>query len=188
MANVNGAYGLRPSRHMNGGCHQTNAYSIASGYASNIFTGDPVVATGTGKNIELAAAGTTNAIGVFAGCQYVDQNGEQKFSPYWPASTAATEIQALVYDDPDMIFSMQCDTLAEGDVQALCDWVAGSGVLATGVSGAQAEGSATATTGKSLRILGLVPSPDNAYGAYAKAEVQFVEHARMGVVSGAGGN
>lgn len=188
MPNINGAYGLRPSRHRNGGCLQTNAYSIASGYAADLFTGDPVVMTGTGRNIALAAAGTTNAIGVFAGCRYIDAEGKPQFKPYWPANTVATEIEALVYDDPNIIFSVQCDSLAEADVGQLCDWAAGTGNVKTGLSGAQAEGSAVAAIDKSLRILKLIPSPDNAYGAYAKAEVQFIEHALTGVVAGVGGN
>ena len=68
MANNNAPYGLRPSRKLGGGCVANGGYSIASGQAGAIYSGDVVMMTGTGKNIEIAPAGTTNAIGVFAGC------------------------------------------------------------------------------------------------------------------------
>lgn len=187
MANTNAPLGLRPIRHMTGGSIRANEYSIASAYASNIFYGHPVEMTGTGKNIQIAAAANADNIGVFAGCRYVDSSGDQQFSRYWPASTTATEIVALVYDDPDIVFETQCDTLAEADIGNQMDWNAGTGSTSTGNSGAYADESTKATTGKSLRILGLVPRPDNAYGAYAKAEVVFAEHALKGVVAGVGG-
>jgi hypothetical protein len=39
------------------------------------------------------------------GCTYTNPTTKQKlFSQYWPASTAAGDCQAYVYDDPDAIF------------------------------------------------------------------------------------
>lgn len=187
MANVNAPSGLKPTRHQTGGQIRLSQYSIASGYGTSIFSGDPVVQTGTGKNIAASAAGTTNSIGVFAGVRYVDAQGRQIFAPAWPAGTVATEIVALVYDDPDIVFEAQIDTIAEADVGLLADWALGTGSLATGVSGAYVDSATKATTGTSLRIIGLVPRVDNAYGAYAKVEVLFIEHALRGVVSGVGG-
>lgn len=188
MANTNSPFGFRARRHMTGGMIRLSEYSIASAYSSNIFLGDPVEMTGTGKNIQLAAAANVDSIGVFAGCRYVDSQGNQKFSKYWPASTTATDIVAMVYDDPNIVFEMQVDTIAAADVGLLVDWNAGSGSTITGVSGAYADISSAAATDKSLRILGLVPRVDNAYGAYAKIEVVFAEHALKGVVAGVGGN
>lgn len=188
MANVNGPMGLVPSRVLGGGCVTMNPYSIASEYATAIYAGDPVEMTGTGKQIALAAAGTVNAIGVFAGVRYIDSQGRPQFSKFWPAGTVATEIEALVYDDPNIIFRAQADTLAEADVGALADWVAGSGNPTTGRSGAEVEGSLVAAVGKSLRVIGLLPEVGNAYGAYAKVEVMFAEHALKGVVAGVGGD
>lgn len=188
MANTDSAFGLRPYRHLTGGCVRTNEYSIASGYNTNLFHGDPVEMTGTGKNVQLAAAGNIDNIGVFAGCRYVNAQGEQKFSKHWPANTVATEIVAYVYDDPNIVYEAQCDTLAAGDVGALVDWNVGTGSASTGLSGAYADiGALTATAAKSLRILELKPAVDNAYGAYAKALVMFAEHALKTGAAGAGG-
>ena len=187
MANRDGANGLRPSRHLTGGVVRANEYSIASEYNTNIFTGDVVEMTGTGKNVAVAAGGNVDNVGVFAGCRYVNAQGEQKFSAYWPANTTATDIVALVYDDPNIVFSAQCDTLAEADVGLLTDWDDGAGSVVSGQSGRELAASLGATTGQALRILGLVPSPDNAYGAFAKVEVAFAEHVMKGVVAGVGG-
>jgi len=187
MANVNSPFGLRPVRHLTGGMIRLTQYSIATGYSTSIFAGDVVEATGTGKNIAKAAAGNADNLGVFAGCRYVDAQGRQVFSPMWPANTTATEIVAFVYDDPNIVFECQVSTIAEADVGNLMDWDVGTGVAATGVSGLFADGSTKATTGCSLRVIGLVPRVDNAYGDYAKVEVVFAEHVMKGVVSGVGG-
>lgn len=190
MSNVNAPFGLRPLRMLNG-CttFALGEYNLASGLSSSLLRGDPIKLTGTGKNIDLAAAGDT-AVGVFAGVKYIDANCLIVFSNYWPGGTAtfnADDATVFVWDSPDIVFEIQADTLAKANVGALCDWVAGTGSTITQTSGAYAEGSATATSGKGLRIIGLKNAIDNEYGAYAKLEVMFAEHTLRGVTSGAGG-
>lgn len=188
MANTNAPFGLRPVRHLSGGEIRASEYSIASAYDTSTFTGDVVEMTGTGKNIEQAAADNADNIGVFAGCRYVDSSGKQKFSRYWPADTVATEIVAFVYDDPNLVFEVQGDSVAAADVGTLVDWVVGTGSTANGNSALYAEVTGnTATTNQALRILGLATTVGNDYGAYAKVEVVFAEHALSGVVAGVGG-
>ena len=188
MANSNAPRGLVPVRHLTGGCIRVSEYSIANTYATAIYNGDPVEMTGTGRNIQLAAAANVDNIGVFAGIRYVDASGNQQFSNYKPASIAsATDVVALVYDDPEIVFEVQCDSLAEADVGTQMDWNAGTGSTTTGNSGAYAQNSTKGTSGKSLRIQRLVPRVDNAYGDYAKAEVTFAEHALKTGAAGAGG-
>lgn len=188
MANVDAACGLRPVKVLGGGSPQpSGGYSIASGYAANIFFGMPVEMTGTGTNIQQAAAGNVDNIGVFAGVAYTNAQGKRVFSKFWPASTVATDVEAFVYDDPNIIYEAQCDALAEADVGLLTDWDGVTGSTTTGMSTAELAASSGATTGQSLRILRLVDRPDNAYGNYAKAEVVFVEHALHTGAAGAGG-
>ena len=173
---------------MTGGACRLSKYSIASIYNTNIFQGDVVEMTGTGKNIAKSAAGNADNIGVFNGCSYVDSGGNVIFSKHWPANTVATKIVANVYDDPNIVFEVQCDTLAEGDVGTLVDINVGTGSTVTGISGAYADiGAGTATTNKTLRLIELKQSPDNAYGTSAKALVVFAEHVLKGVVAGVGG-
>jgi hypothetical protein len=163
-------------------------YTIASELAANIFYGDPVEMTGTGRNITLAAADNPDSIGVFGGCRYVDASGKMTFSKRWPTGIVATEIVALIYDDPQIVFSAQATTIAEADVGQLADWNGTAGSAVTGISGNSVDGTSYAGTGGALRVMGIINSPDNAYGAYAKVEVIFAEHALSGVVSGVGGN
>lgn len=185
MANTNAPFGLKPLRSLKGGSIVANEYSIASGYSSEIGMGHPVEMTGTGKNIQLSAAGNVDACGVFIGCQYVNAAGEQKFSKNWPASTVATYIKAFVVDDPDVIFEAQVSTLAEADIGQLADLAAGT--ASNGVSGMYIDAATLAATNATFRILRLSNRPSNEYGAYAKAEVLFIEHALRGVVAGVGG-
>lgn len=187
MANINGPFGFRPIRHMSGREIVQNEYTIASAYSSNICTGDPVEMTGTGRNIQLSAANNVDSIGVFVGCQYVNSQGEQKFSKFWPASTTATEIKAFVIDDPDVIFEIQMSTVALADIGQLANWHAGTANTTTGVSGAYVDATTMAASDASVRILRLVDRPTNAIGAYGKVEVLFIEHALRGVVAGVGG-
>ena len=48
MANVNAAFGFVPVRHMSSSPIRTNKYTITSGLAENIFTGDLVIITADG--------------------------------------------------------------------------------------------------------------------------------------------
>ena len=189
MANSNNPYGLRPVRHMNGGVIQTNTYTIASGYATSIYTGDVVEGVAAG-GIEQAAAGNVDNLGVFAGVQYTDSTGAVKFSPYWPASTTATNIIAYVYDDPNIIFAIQSDAtgVAAADVHQGADWEVVAGSTTSGMSKSNLDASAGfATTGKSLRVLRIINDGENVAGGYADVEVIFNEHVLKGVVSGVGG-
>lgn len=194
MSNANTPYGLRPVRHLSGGVIQTNKYTIASGYNTAIFTGD-VVEGVAGGSIEQAEAGNVDNLGVFAGVSYTDANGAQVFSPYWPASTTATNIVAYVYDDPMIIYAIQSDATgaAAADVHASADWEVVAGSTVTGqsawnldVSGGLNTTGSAGTTDAGLRILRLVDDGDNAWGAYSDVEVMFNMHVLKGVISAVG--
>lgn len=176
MANVNAPRGLMPYQ-LNGE-PKVQEYSIASAYGTSLARGDVVELTGTGRNVQLAAAENVDNLGVFWGVRWVDSQGNQHFGSMWPASTTGTEIKAAVvpFDAPSQVFEIQCDTLAEADVGQLVDWAAGTMDTVNGQSGLYADlTTGTATTGMALRIVGLVDRVDNAYGAYAKARVTVVE-------------
>lgn len=188
MANVDRAIGLRPLRHLGGGEVRLSGYTIASGYNTALGAGDPVVMTGTGRNIARAAASDVGVIGVFSGVRYTNPAGERKYSSYWPANQVATEIEAMVYDDPNITYRVQFDTLAEADVGLLVDFDAGTPSAVTGLSGLECTSTGAATSGKPVRILGLIDEPHNAYGAHADAEVVIMAHALRGIADSAGGN
>ena len=108
---VSAPYGLLPQNLIGGQVFagSTRMYPIAYAYGTNIFYGDFVVLvkgqiqratvdTGTGLN---------QTVGIFLGCTFTSPVTKQKqFSQYWPASTAAGDCQAYVYDDPDAVFKV----------------------------------------------------------------------------------
>ena len=120
MSSTSAPFGFRPSYH-NSGRITAKAYVIATGYAQNIFQGDPVKLTddgviqlGTSDGTRSGTVDGINLLGIFAGVQYDDSTGKPSLSPFWPASTAATNIVAFVYDDPEIIFDVQYDNPASG--------------------------------------------------------------------------
>lgn len=187
MANTNAPFGLRPSRHLLNGDPPTTSYKIASGYSTALGKGDLVKLAGTSGNIVVAAAGDTNVIGVFAGVEYNNSDGQRVWSDYWPASATGTNIIAYVWEDPFIVWEVQADSYAVTDQGALCDIVVGTPSSTKLSSTSYAQVSSTATNGKTLRIEGLVERVDNAVGAYAKILVTFAEHARLTPHSGTGG-
>jgi len=113
---VSAPYGLLPQNLIGGQVFagSTRMYNIQYGYATNIFYGDFVVLSrGFATRASVAAgSGLNQTVGIFLGCTYTNPTTKQKlFSQYWPASTAAGDCQAYVYDDPDAIFkAVVCNT------------------------------------------------------------------------------
>jgi hypothetical protein len=113
---VSAPYGLLPQNLIGGQVFagSTRMYNIQYGYATNIFYGDFVVLSRGFATRASVAAGTglNQTVGIFLGCTYTNPTTKQKlFSQYWPASTAAGDCQAYVYDDPDAIFkAVVCNT------------------------------------------------------------------------------
>ena len=147
MSSVSAPFGFRASYH-NSGQIIAKAYTLATGYAQNVFQGDPVKLVDTGV-VQLGSSdgtrsGTTDGVkllGIFAGCQYIDALGVPTVSPYWPSGIAATEITAWVYDDPEILFAVQYDNPNSGvtvqtAVGEQCDWTVASpgGSTRTGLS------------------------------------------------------
>jgi hypothetical protein len=110
MAATAQAYGLIPVVHPNG---QTRAreYRIlnnaGTGYGTAIYYGD-LVKIHTDGTLNIGD-GSTDAIGVFAGCEYIDSTGKPNVSKYWPASQAllaGSVVRAFVYDDQQNIYKV----------------------------------------------------------------------------------
>lgn len=186
MANTNAPFGLRPIRKHGGGNLELSPYKIASGYATTIGMGDPVQAVGDGT-IALAEAGNVDNIGVFMGVEYTNSEGQRVWSEKWPAGTTATNIIASVIDDPMQAFEAQITTYSDALHMTLVDWVIGAPDSGKGQSKTYLDAGTSATSGKSMRVLGLVESPDNEAGAYARVVCVFAEHVFLTGAAGAGG-
>jgi len=132
---------------------RSKAYTIASTYAANIFSGDPVKLTDNGV-IQLGTSDGTRSgtvagvllLGIFQGCQYDDASGKPTISPFWPTGATGTNITAWVLDDPEALFEAQYTnpgtpgtTTMQTAVGEECDWVVASpgGSTRTGLSTTQ---------------------------------------------------
>tara|TARA_R100001015_G_C4634988_1_gene202955 strand:+ start:8967 stop:9560 length:594 start_codon:yes stop_codon:yes gene_type:complete len=187
MSSTSAPFGFRPSYH-NSGRITAKAYVIATGYAQNIFQGDPVKLTDDGV-IQLATSdgtrsGTTDGIsmlGIFAGVQYNDSTGKPSLSPFWPASTAGTEIVAWVYDDPETIYDVQYTNPSSGTtiqtaVGEQCDWTVASPGGSTQVGLSSTQLTAIQATSGQFQITGIAGGPDNGItDAYVTVTVRINE-------------
>ena len=180
MANKDAAFGMVPSR-MIGGSPYTGGqsrYRIAANYGTSIFQGD-MVAQVTGGGVEVHAdGGTVPIVGVFNGCMYTDPTtSEQKFSNYYPASTNASDIEAFIIDDPNVIYEIQGNAAFPiADLFGNFDIVyTSSGSTVTGISGAELDVATGATTaGLPLKAIDISQDPENSDVSSDATNVQVV--------------
>lgn len=165
MATTLSPYGLRPVNLLGGQGYagSTRLYAIAASYGVNIQYGDPVLIVNTGStrgtlarfNATTTATTVTSTgggfgfVGVFVGCTFTDPVYGKVFRQNYGASNPATDIQAYVVDDPDVMFQIQADnTLGQtalGCNAALIQTVAGSSGVNIN-SGVALQASSIATT------------------------------------------
>lgn len=165
---IDAPYGLKPVN-LTGSqvfAGATRLIKIASGLASNIFTGDVVKLVNDGTVTIDTGTTTATPVGVFVGCTYTSPATNQKlFSQYWPSGTVASDAFAYVVDDPDAVFKIAVVSgttviagvgrTALGSNAAL---VQNAGSTATGNSKVALLSSSVATTNTlPLRILDVVP-------------------------------
>ena len=179
------AYGFIPVKHCVGGVIRMNNfedYFITSAYDTALYQGDPVLRVADGS-IELATVGSAAYLGIFAGVEYKDSvTGDQIYNAYWPASQAATNIKAYVWDDPWIKFKVQADqagtALAKTDIGTNCDHLAGTGSNVTKRSGVQLHSSDSAAADGQFRVVGSAQEDGlfTAAGTTMDVYVVAVEH------------
>jgi hypothetical protein len=179
MANINGAFGLRPIAKMGQNANSTGAseYRIAANNTNKIYQGSPVIplATGVIDIVGAAAGGTVGLLGVFWGCEYISSvTGKKVFSNTWPGTGADSNfpVTAFVYDDPAQLFVIAtsnvvaaADTEAEVRAAVFANAnfaLATSGSDVTGISSATLDLDTINTTNTlNLRIMGIQDDPEN---------------------------
>jgi hypothetical protein len=196
MANVNGAFGLKPINLAGGAPNSTgtNAYFIKSD-ASAIYQGSPVIATNDGT---IAITGSVSGdtykhVGVFSGCEYVSSvTGKKTWSNYWPGSGADTnfDIVAYVYDNPVQRFIISTDAtfVTEAAAKAaifenVAMSTATTGSATTGLSAAAFDVDTIDNTDPSLplKVVGIYDDPENSdfTAAGVSMIVMFNNHALL---------
>lgn len=177
MSSTNAPFGMRPSFHPSGLDRAVALPNgIASAYNTGILKGQPV-ALNTSGNIIAATAGSAYQ-GAFAGQEFTDLTGRRLVSNQFIANTAyqAGSQITYYYSDPNIVYDIQADgSLAQsaiGDQANFSAITAGSTTtglsqctISTTLAGSSAVGD--------MRIIGLTPAVDNAFGdAFTVVQVQ----------------
>lgn len=171
MANINAPYGLRAVNRNDGLPYAgaTSQFLIdPAGLASNLFNGQVVIinangyialATATGADLTTNNLGGVNlgAWGVFVGCSYINAQGQQIYSQYYPSGTTGV-VSAYVITDPNVTFQAQLDgQVTQAALGANTFFAAaqssGGGSTQTGNSTSALE-STVVTTAAAFKIIG----------------------------------
>jgi len=190
MANAETSFGLRPVGLVGSATNSTGltTYEIASDNANAIYQFGLVVPTADGVIVRAAdtAGGTTAALGVLIGVEYVDSTLKKTvFKNYWPGSSSVSvdtnfPVKALVADNPNQLFVVAADATLTNRATALAAVFANAslgtsaqgGSTDTGRSTAQLNVASIATTADlPLRIVGLVDDVANSDYASAGAHL-----------------
>jgi uncharacterized protein (UPF0333 family) len=181
---VSAPYGMVPVNLLGGQVYagQTRQLPIGQNETTAIFYGDVVTLNSAGNITKVETTATATTIGVFLGCTYTNPSTKQPvFAQYWPASTVASDAQAIVADDPDILFKVAAvssgTTVAFYGQTVIGNNVAlvqNSGSTTTGDSAVGINGStAAATASLPIRIVAGVPDTANASGEFCEFICKF---------------
>lgn len=162
MTNTNAPFGFSQYFGGSGGVPTFNqsVRRIASGNATAIYTGDPVmpvIGAATGY-ITQGSPGTTVLAGIFVGCKYLSVSQKRPvWSNYWPGSDASGDVEAYVIDDPNAQFLVQGNsttfnitgtvgTMTSSPIGQYAQFAIGTGNANTGQSGAYLNSLGTTVT------------------------------------------
>ena len=180
MANQSTAYGLRPIGMVGSGVNSTGVtqYEIASNNTNAIFQYGICVPLAAGV-IDFAGAtsgGTTQALGVLMGVEYVDSVSKKPiFINYWPGSGSVSvdtnhPVKAFVADNPDQLFKVASDASLTDRATALATVFANASLGTSARTGSTNTGSSNSALSVSsvavtatlpLRVVGIMDDAGN---------------------------
>lgn len=191
MANANTAYGLRPIGLVGNGVNSTGVtqYEIASDNTNAIYQYGLVTPTADGV-IDYAGAtsgGTTPALGVLMGVEYVDSVSKKPvWINYWPGSGSVSvdtnhPVKAFVADNPNQLFKVASDATLTDRATALTGVFANASLGTSARTGSTDNGSSNSALSVSsiattatlpLRIVGIMD--DEANSDYTAAGIPLI--------------
>lgn len=191
MANQETAYGLRPVGLVGSATNSTGVtqYEIASNNTHAIYQYGLVVPLAAGV-IDYAGAtngGTTQALGVLMGVEYMDATQKKPvFISYWPGSGAVSvdtnhPVKAFVADNPMQVFKVASDASLTDRATAQAAVFANASLGTSARTGSTATGSSDSALGVStinttatlpLRIVGI--SDDEANSDFTSAGIPML--------------
>ena len=180
MANQETAYGLRPVGLVGSGANSTGVtqYEIASNNTNAIYQYAICVplAAGVIDQAGDTAGGTTPALGVLMGVEYVDSVSKKPiWVSYWPGSGSVSvdsnhPVKAFVADNPNQLFKVASDASLTDRATALTAVFANASVGTSARTGSSDTGNASGALSVSsiattatlpLRIVGIMDDAAN---------------------------
>jgi hypothetical protein len=191
MANANTAYGLRPIGLVGNGVNSTGVtqYEIASNNTNAIYQYGIVVplAAGVVDRAGDTAGGTTPALGVLMGVEYVDSVSKKPvWINYWPGSGSVSvdtnyPVKAFVADNPNQLFKVASDASLTDRATAQAAVFANASLGTSARTGSSENGSSNSalnvasiavTATLPLRIVGIMD--DEANSDYTAAGIPLI--------------
>jgi hypothetical protein len=191
MANSNTAYGLRPIGLVGNGVNSTGVtqYEIASNNTNAIYQYGIVVplAAGVVDRAGDTAGGTTPALGVLMGVEYVDSVSKKPvWLNYWPGSGSVSvdtnyPVKAFVADNPNQLFKVASDASLTDRATAQAAVFANASLGTSARTGSSENGSSNSalnvasiavTATLPLRIVGIMD--DEANSDYTAAGIPLI--------------
>lgn len=181
---VDGPYGLIPINLIGGQvfASATRSIPIGSGSATSIFFGDVVKLNSSGTLDKDTGTNSATPVGVFLGCSYTDPTFGKTFRQYYAANTVASDIVALVQDDPDCLFKVAVvssgttiGTVTRANVGENAVLVQNAGSTANGDSRVAVSATTNTTSTWPVRIIDVIPetSPAGFPGSYTEVVVKW---------------
>ena len=159
MANQNTAYGLRPIGLVGSASNSTGVtqYEIASNNTNAIFQYSLCVPLAAGVIDQAGATngGTTQALGVLMGVEYVDSVSKKPiFINYWPGSGSVSAdtnhpVKAFVADNPNQLFKVASDATLTDRATAQAAVFANASLGTSARTGSTENGSSNSALGVS---------------------------------------
>jgi len=191
MANSNTAYGLRPIGLVGNGVNSTGVtqYEIASNNTNAIYQYGIVVplAAGVVDRAGDTAGGTTPALGVLMGVEYVDSVSKKPvWLNYWPGSGSVSvdtnyPVKAFVADNPNQLFKVASDASLTDRATAQAAVFANASLGTSARTGSSENGNSNSalnvasiavTATLPLRIVGIMD--DEANSDYTAAGIPLI--------------
>jgi len=181
---VDAPYGLLPVNLIGGQVFAgaTRQIPIASGSATAIFFGDVVKLGSDGTLSKDTGTDAATPVGVFMGCSYTDATFGKTFRQYYPGDVVASDINAVVSDDPDALYKVAVTSsgttvgyvnrTAVGNNAVLTQ---NAGNTATGNSKVAIDDTTGTTASFPVRIIDVVPETHTAGnpGSYTEVIVKW---------------
>jgi len=190
---IDAPYGLVPVGLIGGRPYTgaTRKMKIASNYGTAIGKGDLVKRVNDGtieRDGSTTAFPATGTLGVFMGCSYTDPNTSQlTFNNQYPASTVASDIEAFVADDPDLIMKVAIcssgttmETLGRTVIGNKTSIISNTLTTINGRSKLAASSSINTTSTLPLHIIDVVDSTATGSDTFQELLVIFSTHTDNG--------